>query len=60
MKSDFDFGGEDYSKKRNKNKYSKNKQAKKIDRQKNSHSKKHKIDYEDFDEEYRPRNKKIR
>lgn len=59
MKSDFDFG-EDYSKKRNKNKYSKKKQAKKIDRQKNSHSKKQKFEYEDYDEEYRPRSKKIR
>ena len=61
MKSDFDFG-EDYSKKRNKQKYSKKKQSKKIDRQKNSHSKRQGTEYDEYEEfdEYRPRGKKFR
>ena len=61
MKSDFDFG-EDYSKKRNKQKYSKKKQSKKIDRQKNSYPTTQGPEYAGYEEfdEYRPRRKKIR
>ena len=63
MKSDFGFNdGQDYSKKKNKNKYLKKKMAKKIDKQKNSRPKRMRPELEDYDDEeyFSPHNKKRR